>query len=81
MPRALLLLCLLGGIADCAGPSPTYTIEAATVADANERAQRYCYLQDAEARLERTEQRGGKSISVYRCVPGSPRAVPLQSAT
>jgi uncharacterized lipoprotein YmbA len=71
----LILLFLACSLAGCA--SNTYTIQAASLADANSRAQRYCYLQDSTAQLTGVEQRGGKSVEVYRCVPGAQR--PAQS--
>lgn len=72
----LLLLLLACCLAGCA--AKTYTIEAASLADANSRAQRYCYLQQSTAQLTGVEQRGDKSVEVYRCVPGTEQpAMPL----
>ncbi len=70
MSRLPLLLALAGALAACA--SPTYTIQAASIADANERAQRYCGLQDRTAELRGVEKQGSADVQVYRCVPGTP---------
>jgi hypothetical protein len=65
----LLLLILFSALAGCA--SRTYTIEATSLADANSRAQRYCYLQQSTAQFTGVEQHDGKSVEVYRCLPGT----------
>jgi hypothetical protein len=70
LPLLVLAACLAG----CA--SQTYTIEAASVTDANARAQRYCRLQDATAEFTGVKQQGSTPVDVYRCVPGS--ELPLQ---
>lgn len=67
MPRLWLPLTVLASLVGCAGP--TYTIQAANVEQANERATRYCGAQEATARLEQVEQQGDRSIQIYRCVP------------
>lgn len=66
MIRVLLLAAALGG---CAGS--TYTIDGASIADAQGRAERYCHQQDAMAELTGTRQQDGAAISVYRCVPAA----------
>jgi hypothetical protein len=76
MPRLPLLL-VAACLAGCA--AQTYTIEAASVTDANARAQRYCRLQDATAEFTGVEQQGSTPVEVYRCVPGS--NLPLQPLT
>ena len=66
----LRLWCLLRAalaLAGCAGP--TYTIEGATMATANGRAERYCAEREAKARLEGFEQDGSARVEIYRCVP------------
>ena len=73
MPRLPLLL-VAACLAGCA--AQTYTIEAASVTDANARAQRYCRLQDATAEFTGVQQQGSTPVEVYRCVPGS--NLPLQ---
>lgn len=65
----LLLLVFVSILAGCA--SSTYTIEATSLADANSRAQRYCYLQQSTAQFTGVEQHDGRSVEVYRCVPGT----------
>jgi uncharacterized lipoprotein YajG len=77
--RNLFLLAGMLALAGCT--SRTYTIEAATPNEGNERAARYCYLQDATARLEGIERRNGKSVEVYRCVPGAAPAQVLTGTT
>ncbi|HWI25896.1 MAG TPA: hypothetical protein VN668_02935 [Stellaceae bacterium] len=78
MPRLIVLLLITVGMAGCAGR--TYTIEAASAADAGARAQRYCRLQSATAELTGVQQQGGKSIEVYQCVPGAAEpATPLDA--
>ncbi len=81
MPRLWLSLALVATLIGCAGS--TYTIEAANVEQANERAARYCNEREATARLEQVKRQGDRSIQVYRCVPpeqaadgGSPPLVP-----
>jgi hypothetical protein len=69
MPRLILLLLVVASIGGCA--TRTYTIEAASAADAGARAQRYCRLQSATAELAGVQQQDGKSIEVYHCVPGA----------
>jgi hypothetical protein len=78
MHRVLFLLAAVGGITGCASADATYTIAAATAEDANARAARYCSLRNATARLEGVEQRGGKAVDVYRCVPGQAPARQLE---
>jgi hypothetical protein len=62
----LVLGCSLVGCA-----SKTYTIEAANLADADSRALRYCYLQSSKAELAGVERRNGRTVELYRCVPGT----------
>ncbi|HEX7968407.1 MAG TPA: hypothetical protein VF502_09315 [Stellaceae bacterium] len=66
MPRLCLSLTLVAILIGCTGP--TYTIEAANVEQANERAARYCSGREATARLEQVRRQGDRSIQVYRCV-------------
>jgi hypothetical protein len=73
MPRLPLLL-IVACLAGCA--AQTYTIQAASVTDANARAQRYCRLQNATAEFKGIQQQGSTPVEVYRCVPGS--ELPLQ---
>jgi hypothetical protein len=68
MPRLTLLL-VAACLAGCA--AQTYTIEAASVTDANARAQRYCRLQNATAEFTGVQQQGSTPVETYRCVPGS----------
>jgi hypothetical protein len=75
----MLLLAATFALAACT--SRTYTIEAATPSEGSERAARYCYLQDATARLEGIERRDGKAVEVYRCVPGAAPAQVLTGTT
>lgn len=79
MPRLILLLLVAVSIAGCTGQ--TYTIEAASAADAGARAQRYCRLQSATAELTGVQQQGGKSIEVYHCVPGAGEPATALDAT
>jgi hypothetical protein len=73
LPLLVMAACLAG----CA--AHTYTIEAASVTDANARAQRYCRLQNATAQFTGVQQQGSTPVEVYRCVPGS--NLPLQPLT
>ncbi len=66
MPRLPFLL-TLATVSACAARS-TYTIEAADLGNANERAARYCQQQDATARLEGVERQADRAIQIYRCV-------------
>ncbi len=67
--RRLFVLILGFSLAGCA--SKTYTREAANLADANSRAQRYCYFQSSTAELAGVDWQNGKSVEVYRCVPST----------
>jgi hypothetical protein len=69
MPRLpfLLTLAALGGCAQ----GPTYTIAEADMRNANERAARYCHVQDAIARLDRVEQQADRAVEIYRCIAPS----------
>ena len=69
MPRLPFLLAL-AAVSGC-GTGSTYTIEAADLRNANERAARYCQQQDATARLEGVEQQADHAIQIYRCVASS----------
>jgi alkylhydroperoxidase family enzyme len=60
-------LLTLAAVSAC-GASSTYTIEAADLRNANERAARYCQQQDATARLEGVAQQADRAIQIYRCV-------------
>jgi hypothetical protein len=73
MSRLLLLVLALAG-GGCAGR--TYTIEAAAN-EADQRATRYCALQNATPRLEGVERRGPATVEVYRCDTGSPPATTI----
>ncbi len=66
MPRLWLPLSLAAILMGCAGS--TYSIEAENLAQANERAARYCGEQQAIARLEEVRRQGDRNIQVYRCV-------------
>ena len=77
--RLLLLPAALLSLGACS--SPVYTIQAATPIEGSERAARYCYLRDATARLEGTVKRDGKSIEIYRCVPGAEPAHVIAGTT
>ncbi len=66
MLRLWPLLALTAGIAACAGPS--YTTADASLATANERAERYCSGREQTAQLEQVRRNGDNSIQVYRCV-------------
>ena len=66
MPRLLSLLAL-AAVSACATGS-TYTIEAADLRNANERAARYCQQQAATAELESVKQQADHAIQIYRCV-------------
>jgi hypothetical protein len=65
--RRLPFLLMLAAVSAC-GASSTYTIEAADLRNANERAARYCQQQDATAQLESVKQQADRAIQIYRCI-------------
>ena len=69
MPRAPFLLAL-AAVGGC-GQASTYTIAAADMRNANERAARYCREQEATAQLDRVEHQADGAIEIYRCVSPS----------
>jgi hypothetical protein len=66
MPRLPFLLGL-AAVSACTEGS-TYTIAAADLRNANERAARYCRQQDATAQLESVKQQADRTIQIYRCI-------------
>jgi hypothetical protein len=66
MPRRWLVLALVASVAACTGAS--YTIEGASIDNANERAARYCSNRAETAQLEHIRKSGDSSIETYRCI-------------
>jgi hypothetical protein len=76
MVRILTLLAVAGGVVACSGepqiagaspPGVSYRFQGDNIADANQRADRYCQQYGRHARLQTVNHSGTDSIAVYEC--------------
>ncbi len=76
MSRVLLVLTVLCGVAACSGqphivnsppPGISYRFQGDDIAEANQRAEKYCQDYSKHAKLQTVNHGGNDNIAIYEC--------------